>query len=246
MQSAPDHAAGIRAGRQLQIRRRVRRTHAGAAERSARAGHRALHRRGAYHPRRGGGQPGNNDLANIIKPALARGEIACIAATTDEEYRLYLESDTALERRFQPIRVQELSAAQTLEVLRHLRETLAQLRGVDVPADQLAWIVDFAGQYLHNRHFPDKAVDILEQCVAYGLAQGKRALSQQDVEVVARRMAGMPPEVEQRLHALREALIKRSLLPQQTVEALINRLGVTLRGFELRVAAPQCGDLADQ
>ena len=186
----------------------------------------------------GAGSRGSNDLANIIKPALARGEIACIAATTDEEYRLYLESDSALERRFQPIRVQELSAAQTLEVLRHLRETLAQLRGVDVPVDQLEWIVDFAGQYLHNRHFPDKAVDILEQCVAYGLTQGKQTLGQDDVEIVARRMAGMPLEVEHRLHALREALGKRSLLPQQTVDALINRLGVTMRGFELRIMRP--------
>ncbi len=186
----------------------------------------------------GAGGRGGNDLANIIKPALARGDIACIAATTDEEYRCYIEGDSALERRFQPIRVQELSTAQTLTVLHQLRDDLAVLRGVEVPAEQLAWIVDFAGQYLHNRYFPDKAVDILEQCVAYGLAQRKSALTQEDIETIARRMIGMPTEIEIRLSKLQETLNNRSLLPQVMVTALINRLRVTMNGFDLRALRP--------
>ena len=186
----------------------------------------------------GAGGRNGNDLANILKPALARGEIACIAATTDEEYRLHIESDSALERRFQPVRVQELTPAQTLVVLLRLRDELARLRGVEVPAEELEWIVAFAGQYLRNRHFPDKAVDILEQCVAYGLTQNKARLTQADIELVARRMVGMPLDVSHRLALLHEQLCRRSILPRETVTALVNRLNITLRGFDLRASRP--------
>jgi len=186
----------------------------------------------------GAGGRNGNDLANIIKPALARGDIACIAATTDEEYRLYLEADSALERRFQPIHVQELTPPQTLEILAHLRDQLAQRRGVEVPREQLEWIVSFAGQYLHNRYFPDKAVDILEQCVAYGVTQGKTLLTEEDVETVAQRMVGMPVAINDRLARLHDLLAKRSLLPDEAVTALINRLGMTMRGLDLRPIRP--------
>jgi len=186
----------------------------------------------------GAGGRGGGDLANIVKPALARGEVACIAATTDEEYRLYIEGDAALERRFQPIRVQELTPEATLSALAAVRDSLARAQGVTVPEAQLAWIVSFAGQYLRNRHFPDKAIDILEQCAARGVADGKTTLAQADVETVARRMVGMPQDLGQRLIALRAALTAQGLLPPETIDALLKRLAVTLRGFDLRAARP--------
>jgi len=203
------------------------------------------------HTMMGAGAAGRNDMANIIKPALARGSIACIAATTDEEYRLYIETDSALERRFQPVRVQELTPEQTLQVLTHLREQLGRQRGVEVPRALLEWIVNFAGQYLHNRFFPDKAVDVLEQCVAYGLTQGKTVLEQSDVEIIARRMVGMPLAVDERLAQLREELAHNCLLPEETTHALIQRLEVTLRGFDVNAARPNAvvmlfGDAATQ
>src|SRR5205807_2106219 len=79
-----------------------------------------------------GGAPGADDLATLLKPALARGDLACIAATTDDEYRRFIEADAALERRFQPVRVQELTPEQTLEVLGALRDDLARARGVQL------------------------------------------------------------------------------------------------------------------
>jgi ATP-dependent Clp protease ATP-binding subunit ClpC len=179
-----------------------------------------------------------NDLANMLKQAMARGEIACIAATTDEEYRREIESDPALERRFQPIRVQEMTAAQSLDVLRVLNARLAETRGVTVPPPLLEWMVGFAGQHMRNRHFPDKAVDILEQCVAYALTEGRAALTQADAETVARRMVGMPLQVDERLAALEKALRRRSLLPPATVGELIARLRITLRGLDFRVERP--------
>lgn len=192
------------------------------------------------HTMLGAGAAGRNgnDLANMLKQAMARGEIACIAATTDEEYRRDIESDSALERRFQPIRVQEMSAAEALDVVRALSVRLAERRGVSVPAPLLEWMVSFAAQHMRNRHFPDKAVDILEQCVAYALTQGQYEVTQVDAETVARRMVGMPLQMDERLAALEEALRRRSLLPPDTISQLISRLGVTMRGLDFRAERP--------
>jgi ATP-dependent Clp protease ATP-binding subunit ClpC len=185
-----------------------------------------------------GGREGSGDIASQLKPPLARGEIACIAATTDDEYRRYIEPDAALERRFQPIRVQELSAAQTLAILKALREDLARLRSVEVPDALLEWLVQFAGEFLRNRYFPDKAVDLLEQCVAYAVTQNKHLLTQADAETVAQRMVGMPIALDQRLQSLRERLSEGALLSTDDTNSLLNRLEVTLRGLDLRPARP--------
>ncbi|HHU87454.1 MAG: AAA family ATPase [Pelotomaculaceae bacterium] len=109
-----------------------------------------------------GGLPGTTDIASMLKPPLARGDIACIAATTEDEYYRFIEPDPALARRFQPIRVQELSAEETLQVVSSLRDELRISRKVRVSDYVLRWLVYFAQQFIKNRHFPDKAVDLLE------------------------------------------------------------------------------------
>jgi ATP-dependent Clp protease ATP-binding subunit ClpC len=185
-----------------------------------------------------GGMAGTSDVSSLLKPALARGDLACIAATTDDEYRRWIEPDAALERRFQPIRVQELSPTETQAVLFALRDELQRLRGVQVPDDVVRWLVDFAHQFLRNRYFPDKAVDLLEQCVAYAVTQGKTTVDSASAEVVAQRMVGMPLAVEDRLGALRQQLSERSLLTEEDAEALLNRLSVTVRGLDMRAARP--------
>ncbi|MCS6860787.1 MAG: AAA family ATPase [Abditibacteriales bacterium] len=185
-----------------------------------------------------GGHEGTGDVASLLKPALARGDLACIAATTDDEYRRFIEPDAALERRFQPIRVQELTAEQTLKVLSTLRDELARLRNVQVSDAILRWLVEFAQQFLRNRYFPDKAVDLLEQCVAYAIAQGKTVVEQEDAATVARRMVGMPLALGERLSALRQQLSERALMTEEDRDTLLNRLAVTLRGLDVRPARP--------
>ncbi len=185
----------------------------------------------------GGHTPGG-DVANQLKPALARGDVACIAATTDEEYRLYIERDSALERRFNPIRVHELTAQQTLGLLKSLRDDLSQSRGVNVPDNVLAWLVDFSDRYLRNRYFPDKAVDSLEQCVAHGVARGSNVIELKDAEAVARRMVGMPVSVEERLKEFSNSLRDKGLLIEEDIAALVARLDVTLRGFDAHQDRP--------
>jgi len=103
-----------------------------------------------------GGSRGSSDFASLLKPALARGEMACIAATTSEEYRAYIEPDAALERRFQPVYVSELTPQQTLLVLADLGKELERLRGVRVGEEVREWLVRFADQFLRNRRFPTR------------------------------------------------------------------------------------------
>ena len=185
-----------------------------------------------------GGMVGTNDIASILKPALARGDLACIAATTDDEYRRFIEPDTALERRFQPIRVQELSPEATLQILKLLRDSLGQKHGVQVGDGILAWLVNFGQQYMRNRHFPDKAVDLLEQCVAHAISLNKVQVELEDAQKVAQRMVGMPLGLDERLTTLENVLVERALLSDEDVHALVNRLQVTLRGLDLRPTRP--------
>lgn len=185
-----------------------------------------------------GGRMGTSDVASLLKPALARGDLACIAATTDDEYRRFIEPDSALERRFQPIRVQELTPEQTLQVLFALRHELFQQRGVHVPDEVLTWLIDCSQRFLRNRYFPDKAVDLLEQCVAHAVIQDKKTVEQADAELVAYRMVGLPMDLPTRLGLLKEHLARHALLTENDTAALLSRLEVSVRGLDLRPARP--------
>ncbi|MHB1357056.1 MAG: AAA family ATPase, partial [Anaerolineae bacterium] len=186
-----------------------------------------------------GGMAGTSDVASLLKPALARGQMACIAATTDDEYRRFIEPDSALERRFQPIRVNELTGAQTLVILHALRDgVFAQRSHIQISDVVLGWLVDFAQQFLRNRYFPDKGVDLLEQSVAYVITQSRTEVTQADAELVAQRMVGMPVTLEGGLSVLRERLLDQALLPSEDVTQLANRLDVSLRALDLYPSHP--------
>jgi len=185
-----------------------------------------------------GGAVGTSDIASILKPALARGDIACIAATTDNEYRRYIEPDTALERRFQPIRVQEMNTSQVIMVLQVLKEELKRSRGVDVDDEVLTRLVDYAEKYMRNRTFPDKAVDLLEQCVANALARGDRDVDVSEADTVVQRMIGIPFDISSRILAMRQTLTERRLLSEADRDTLAGRLQVTMRGLDFRMERP--------
>jgi ATP-dependent Clp protease ATP-binding subunit ClpC len=113
-----------------------------------------------------GGAEGAIDASNVLKPALARGEIQCIGATTFDEYRKYIEKDSALERRFQPIPVEPPSAEQTLEILKGLRERYAQHHRVKITDDALRSAVELSGRYIPGRVQPDKSIDVIDEAGA--------------------------------------------------------------------------------
>lgn len=110
------------------------------------------------------------DVANLLKPALARGEIRCIGATTLNEYRKFVEKDPAIERRFQMVRVEQLSEAATLQVLAKLRPSLEQHHRVKIGTRAIEAAVALTQRYMPNRNLPDKAIDVLDQaCARYRL-----------------------------------------------------------------------------
>ncbi len=180
----------------------------------------------------------SGSVANMLKPSLARGDFACIAATTDDEYRRYVEPDSALERRFQPIRIQEMTTAQTMLILTSLCERFQTTHGVTVDRRVLSWLIDFAGRFMHNRFFPDKAIDLLEQCVAHATAAGQPNVDRATAEAVAQRLVGMPLDLDERLREVRRRLVDQALLPEAETDALVTRLSVTLRGLDLRPNRP--------
>ena len=114
-----------------------------------------------------GGAEGSMDAANIMKPALARGFIQCIGATTLNEYRKSIEKDGALERRFQKIIVEPTTAEETLEILHNIKEKYEEHHNVSYTEEALKACVKLADRYMHDRSFPDKAIDVMDEAGAH-------------------------------------------------------------------------------
>jgi len=110
-----------------------------------------------------GAAEGAIDAANILKPPLSRGELQCIGATTLDEYRKYIERDAALERRFQPVMVEEPTLDQTIEILMGIRERYEQHHKVTITDDAVKAAVDLSIRYITDRHLPDKAIDLIDE-----------------------------------------------------------------------------------
>src|SRR6201982_3276602 len=113
-----------------------------------------------------GAAEGAIDAASILKPALARGELQTIGATTLEEYRKYLERDSALERRFQQIRVEEPTIDQTVEILKGLRDRYEEHHKVQITDEARAAAGELASRYISDRFLPDKAIDLIDEAAS--------------------------------------------------------------------------------
>ena len=122
-----------------------------------------------------GDAEGSMNAANILKPALSRGEIRVIGATTLKEYRKYIEKDTALERRFQPVIVNEPSVADSIEMLRGIKHYYETYHNIIIPEGILALAVKLSERYITDRYLPDKAIDLLDEAASY------RALSSSEL-----------------------------------------------------------------
>ena len=121
-----------------------------------------------------GAAEGAVDAANILKPALARGKFRCIGATTNDEYRKYIERDPALERRFQPVHVEEPSVGTTIEILRGLRSKFEQHHTLSYHDKALEQAAILADKYVADRYLPDKAIDVLDEAGARVRLENRR------------------------------------------------------------------------
>lgn len=145
-----------------------------------------------------GASEGGNDAANILKPALARGELHTIGATTLKEYRKYFEKDTALQRRFQPVKVDEPSINEALQILRGIKNKLETHHNVNITDSALIAAAKLSDRYITDRFLPDKAIDLIDEAAAElkmqieseptDLAKSKRDISTLQVEKEALKM----------------------------------------------------------
>jgi ATP-dependent Clp protease ATP-binding subunit ClpC len=162
-----------------------------------------------------GSSQGSLDVANILKPALARGDVQCIGATTLDEYREHIEKDGALERRFQKILIEPASKEQTLEILRRIAPHYEHHHSVTYTDEALRACVDLTERYITDRHFPDKAIDALDEAGAKaggisttspsagaegtppsqgGESPARTEITAADIEQVITTMTGIPVE----------------------------------------------------
>jgi ATP-dependent Clp protease ATP-binding subunit ClpC len=133
-----------------------------------------------------GGAEGALDASNILKPALARGEVQVIGATTTEEYRKYIEKDAALERRFQPVTVEEPTEEEALQILTGLRELYERHHQVEITDDALKAAVYLSARYVSDRFLPDKAIDLIDEAasrVRLGMSKGSDRLMELREEI---------------------------------------------------------------
>ncbi|MCA8987932.1 MAG: ATP-dependent Clp protease ATP-binding subunit, partial [Planctomycetaceae bacterium] len=114
-----------------------------------------------------GGAEGAIDASNVLKPALSRGELQCIGATTLDEYRKYIEKDSALERRFQSVMVDPPSQSQTIQILQGLRDRYESHHKVQITDDAIEKAVELSSRYITGRCLPDKAIDVIDEAGAY-------------------------------------------------------------------------------
>ena len=156
-----------------------------------------------------GGAEGAVDAGNMLKPALARGELRCIGATTLDEYRKYIEKDKALERRFQPVLVEEPSVEGTIAILRGLKEKYEIHHGVRITDTALVAAAMLSHRYISDRHLPDKAVDLMDE-----------AASHLRIEIDS-----MPQEIDQVQRRVMQLEIEKTALKKEKDPASIERRG---------------------
>ncbi len=192
-----------------------------------------------------GNAQGSLDAANILKPALARGEVQCIGATTTNEYRTSIEKDGALERRFQKVVVRPTTKEETLSILQRLSTRYAEYHHVSYSDEVLRAAVDLAERYITDRAFPDKAIDVMDEAGARAhtrqeaLAGADEAMVREteevypitvdDIAAVVSMMSGVPVQRVQkaeteRLRTMDEVLRQRVIGQDEAVETIVRAI----------------------
>lgn len=193
-----------------------------------------------------GGAEGAMDASNILKPALSRGEVQMIGATTRTEYRKYIEKDAALERRFQPVYVEEPTREETIAILQGLRSKYEEHHGVTISDDALEAATDYAIRYINDRFLPDKAIDLIDEAASrkkLGIFAGNKtakkaeetrhnleealeaALAEGDIEAVQalkKDLDKTDKKIEKTKHNMREKEQEQMLVTEEDVADVVS------------------------
>ena len=163
-----------------------------------------------------GASEGSMDASNMLKPALARGTLRCVGATTLNEYRKYIEKDAALERRFQPVMVVEPTVEDTISILRGLKEKYEVHHGVRITDSAIVSAASLSDRYISDRFLPDKAIDLIDECA-----------SKLRIEIDS-----MPVEIDEVQRKITQSEIEREALKKETDTASKERLSKLERDLE--------------
>ena len=174
-----------------------------------------------------GSAEGAIDAANILKPALGRGEVQIIGATTPEEYRRHIEKDAALERRFQPVKIAEPSRGDSLKMLGAVRQGLEKHHGVKISDAALTAAVDLSARYINDRFLPDKAIDLADEAAAHIRVSGGGLVTAEDIAGVVSLWTGIPvanlsADETKRLRNM-ESILHRRVIGQNEAVTAVSR-----------------------
>jgi ATP-dependent Clp protease ATP-binding subunit ClpA len=185
-------------------------------------------------------QGGSMDASNILKPALAAGELRCIGSTTHAEYKAAFERDRALARRFQRIEINEPTIDETFQILKGLKKFYEQHHGVVYTTESLKTAAELAGKYINDRFLPDKAIDVIDEVGASVklLPENKRPkkISVQMVENTIARMAKIPPKTvvsdeKERLRSLRDDIKKVIFGQDDAINKIVDAIQISRAGL---------------
>ena len=185
-----------------------------------------------------GSTEGSLDVANMFKPALARGELQCVGATTLDEYRKHIEGDSALERRFQSVMVEPPSLEDTMAILKGLRKRYEDFHGIKITDEALEAAATLSDRYITERQLPDKAVDLIDEAASRAILQGKKTkLKKEDIAEIISSITGVPlnqlteKESERLLH-MDDELRKRVIGQDEAIMALTRAIKRSKAGLK--------------
>ncbi|MEG3293476.1 ATP-dependent Clp protease ATP-binding subunit [Streptococcus suis] len=185
-----------------------------------------------------GGQDGQAlDAGNVIKPVLARGDIQLVGATTLDEFHDYIETDRALERRVQPVMVEEPTIPQAIAIIEQAKGVYETFHGLKISSEAVRQAVRLSVRYITDRFLPDKAFDLIDEAATIASVEGKESVTEVDVAQVLKDKTGIPVTTilkgdQERLDGLKEKLMRRVKGQEEAIDAIVDAVTIAQAGLQ--------------
>lgn len=177
------------------------------------------------------------DAGNVIKPVLARGDIQLIGATTLDEFHEYIETDRALERRMQPVMVEEPTIPQAITIIEQAKVIYEKFHGIQISSDAVHQAIRLSVRYLTDRFLPDKAFDLIDEAATIASTEGKSKVTEKDIAQVLKDKTGIPVTTilkgdQERLEGFKEKLMNRVKGQEDAIEAVVHAVTIAQAGLQ--------------
>ncbi|HEM6529200.1 MAG: ATP-dependent Clp protease ATP-binding subunit [Streptococcus suis] len=185
-----------------------------------------------------GGQDGQAlDAGNVIKPVLARGDIQLVGATTLDEFHDYIETDRALERRVQPVMVEEPTIPQAIAIIEQAKVVYETFHGLKISSEAVRQAVRLSVRYITDRFLPDKAFDLIDEAATIASVEGKESVTEVDIAQVLKDKTGIPVTTilkgdQERLDGLKEKLMRRVKGQEEAIDAIVDAVTIAQAGLQ--------------